>query len=198
MNGFVKELESEELDDKGMAWMEEICYVSLSTVDFIEQFMKSRQQEKRNCIGPLGRGVLGFSRLISQHKLARKMDYIYTKIIGLSIRRPEQSHNHNNQRTVLPSISPPSPENRNQEPDFVSFSDDVHAIKRGLLSEGPSFSVISIVGMPGIGKTTLAKLIYDNKAIVDHFPFRFWTSATDWNELFRDLMGEHIDNKTPR
>ena len=159
--------------------------------------MKSRQQEKRSQVGQLGRDVLGFRHLISQHKLGRKMDYIYSKIIGLSSRRPEQAYGHINQRTVLPSKSSPNPENLNQEPDFVSFSDDVHAIIRRLLSEDPSFSVISIVGMPGIGKTTLANLIYNNKAIVEHFPFRVWTSATDWNDLFRDIIGEHIDNKTP-
>ena len=197
MNGFVKDLESEELDDRGLAWMEELCHVSLSTVDVIDQFMKSRQQEKRSQVGQLGRDVLGFRHLISQHKLGRKMDYIYAKIIGLSSRRPEQAYSHINQRTVLPSKSSPNPENINQEPDFVSFSDDVHAIIRRLLSEDPTFSVISIVGMPGIGKTTLAKLIYNNKAIVEHFPFRVWTSATDWNDLFGDIIGEHIDNKTP-
>ena len=197
MNGFVKDLESEELDDRGLAWMEELCHVSLSTVDVIDQFMKSRQQEKRSQVGQLGRDVLGFRHLISQHKLGRKMDYIYSKIIGLYSRRPEQAYGHINQRTVLPSKSSPNPENLNQEPDFVSFSDDVHAIIRRLLSEDPSFSVISIVGMPGIGKTTLAKLIYNNKAIVEHFPFRVWTSATDWNDLFRDIIGEHIDNKMP-
>ncbi|RVW34248.1 putative disease resistance protein [Vitis vinifera] len=56
-----------------------------------------------------------------------------------------------------------------------------------------SFSVISIVGMPGIGKTTLAKLIYNNKAVVDHFPFRAWTSATHEHKFFRDIMGEHTN-----
>ena len=196
MNGFLKDLESVELNDRGMAWMEELCHVSLSTVDVIDQFMKSRQQVKGSWVGSLGRDVLDFGHLISQHKLAKKLDHIYAMILGLSIRRPEEAHGNSTQRTVPRNTSPiPDP---TQEPDIISFGDDVHAIMTRLLSDDTSFSTISIVGMPGIGKTTLAKLIYNNEAVVDHFPFRAWTSATDWDELFKDLMGQHIDYKAPR
>ncbi|RVW58050.1 hypothetical protein CK203_106943 [Vitis vinifera] len=158
MNGFSKRLESVELNDRGMAWMEELCHVSLSTVDVIDQFMRSRQQVKGSWVGSLGRDVLDFGHLMSQHKLAKKLDHIYAKILGLSIRRPEEAHGNSTQRTVPRNTSPiPDP---TQEPDIISF-------------------------VMMYWKATLAKLIYNNEAVVDHFPFRAWTSATDWDELFK-------------
>ena len=36
--------------------------------------------------------------------------------------------------------------------------------------------MIPIMGMEGIGKTTLAKLIFHHKAVRHHFPFSVWTS----------------------
>lgn len=52
----------------------------------------------------------------------------------------------------------------------VSFYDDVHALMTWLLAEDKSFCVISIVGIKGISKTTLAKLVYNND-IGDRCPY---------------------------
>ena len=45
-----------------------------------------------------------------------------------------------------------------------------------LLTDDQNFRVIPIMGMQGIGKTTLANLIFNHKAVVDHFPFAAWRS----------------------
>ena len=63
-----------------------------------------------------------------------------------------------------------------QEPNLASFGDDVNAIIARLLTEDKSFGVISITGMEGIESTTLSKLIFHHKAVINHFPFALWTS----------------------
>ncbi|XP_055836334.1 putative late blight resistance protein homolog R1B-17 isoform X2 [Solanum dulcamara] len=47
-----------------------------------------------------------------------------------------------------------------------------------LLDEHDELDVISIVGMPGLGKTTLANKVYKNKVVACHFHVRAWCTVT--------------------
>ena len=69
-----------------------------------------------------------------------------------------------------------SPQPTTQEPNLASFTDDVHTMVKRLLTDDKSFRVIPIMGIEGIGKTTLAKLIFNNKHVLNHFLFGVWTS----------------------
>ncbi|XP_075670907.1 disease resistance protein RPM1-like [Castanea sativa] len=60
------------------------------------------------------------------------------------------------------------------------------------LIEGPSNSMVfSVVGIGGLGKTTLVKKVYDNNKVVSHFDCRAWIAVSQsykMDELLRDMI----------
>ncbi|XP_022841561.1 putative late blight resistance protein homolog R1B-14 isoform X2 [Olea europaea var. sylvestris] len=68
-----------------------------------------------------------------------------------------------------------------------------------ILLEGPELLAISIIGMPGLGKTTLANRLYNNPMIINHFHRRIWCVVSRTyqrrNILIDILMSIDTDNK---
>ena len=59
--------------------------------------------------------------------------------------------------------------------DVVGFDDDLNILVEFLLKEGEDNRVASICGMGGLGKTTLAKMVYNHKKIKQHFDCCTWS-----------------------
>nr|XP_043611553.1 putative disease resistance RPP13-like protein 1 [Erigeron canadensis] len=56
-----------------------------------------------------------------------------------------------------------------------------------------NFSVVSIVGLGGIGKTTLTQVLYNDKEVKDHFELKSWVCVSDELDVFSISMAIFID-----
>ncbi|KAK4385792.1 putative late blight resistance proteinR1A-10 [Sesamum angolense] len=60
----------------------------------------------------------------------------------------------------------------------VGFEDDLMTIKHRLCGQSSKLQVVPILGMGGIGKTTLARNAYDDQLVMEHFQIRAWVKVS--------------------
>ncbi|KAL7115018.1 hypothetical protein ACP275_04G157900 [Erythranthe tilingii] len=130
----------------------------------------------------------GSTSLIDLQTVIEEMDSIKKKVI-------EFKDDHNMQPTYSMRAIPSMPLITTDKNTMVGFDEQLLQLLDKLTGQRSNRQIIPIVGMAGIGKTTLAQNAYEHSLIVHHFDIRTWvTISQEYNvrELFVQLLSSLI------
>jgi disease resistance protein RPM1 len=192
---FLKDADKGDLQDGIKTWVKQVREVAYHIEDVIDEYVLHMAQHRHQ------QSLIGFLHMIGNifKKLKPRHD-ISTKIqdIKISIREIKERSERYGSRFIEQGSSSSESNVTWHDPRVGSLfieEDEVVGIESTrdelvswLVGGASKRSVISIVGMGGIGKTTLAKKVYENELVKGHFDCPIWITVSQSYNVQKILM----------
>ncbi|CAL4923038.1 unnamed protein product [Urochloa decumbens] len=191
LQGFLKDADTKRRSGSESAalWVSQLRDAAYEAENVLEEvdYMKKRNRLKKGFVGAISRYARLPSDLIALHKVGneiqrirRKVREIYDTAIRLKILdlgNTELDKGHVEDESLQLQDHGLMVQNF-EDVTVVGFEDDQKEIVEKLTEKDNELSVVSIVGMGGAGKTTLARKICTSDKIKQHFDTIAWVTVS--------------------
>ncbi|KAI7997525.1 Disease resistance protein RPM1 [Camellia lanceoleosa] len=188
MSAFLRVADSmEENDPELKVWVKQVRDAAYDTADVLDKF-------KLHLAHHHGDGFRGFickiicsvKTLKARYQIAYEVQRIKKRVINISVGH----HRYHDRYGILEQGSRPTVVNNTwydcrgdalllEEAELVGIEKPKMELIGWLVEGDPRLKVISVVGMGGLGKTTLVKKVYDDATTKKHFQIRAWINVSE-------------------
>ncbi|GAB4838897.1 hypothetical protein Ancab_028432 [Ancistrocladus abbreviatus] len=195
INAFLRDSEGKRDENQVVReLMRQIRDVAQEAEDAIEDFMlDAEKQRRKNVIGKIfntGNQVANLHCVAEKTKEINKtITNIYNNFqqYGISMNVGGESSDPAHSR--LKASKSVQRRRRDVEKDMVGRKDEADKITTKLITGTPELDFVSIIGMGGLGKTTIARKIYNDVAIRNHFTCRGWVFVSEEYDTRQVVLG---------
>ncbi|KAH6767903.1 hypothetical protein C2S52_018886 [Perilla frutescens var. hirtella] len=162
--GFLKDsVKKRRKDEETKALVQNIRDVVYDVEDFLDAFVTQIIEKKpKNFIQRL------LQRPVDFHSIGKQVEEVKKKVERAMNDKANQKVYEDEQETQKPEVRPP------RQKDVVGFAEVTDELICRLTKETDYLDVVSLIGMFGLGKTTLAWKIFNDPTIIYEFPVRIW------------------------
>ncbi|XP_058114375.1 putative disease resistance protein At1g50180 [Magnolia sinica] len=196
MQSFLEDADAkQQADERVKNWVWDVRDVAYDVEDIIDVFiLRIARLRRPGFMGFFKRYALIFKELVACHKVGLEIKHIKIKIGAISESRLtygiESINCGGGTSSMFQEWRLTSPDV--QEPDFVGFEKDIEALVERLTEGEQRRCVVSVVGMGGLGKTTLTKTVYNSDTVKKHFNSQAWIFISQ-KYVVRDLLQNIIN-----
>ncbi|XP_059656937.1 disease resistance protein RPM1-like [Cornus florida] len=193
--------EKQDIDPQLQAWVDQVRDVAHDTEDVLDEFMLRFSRYH-------GDGFYGFLRKICcSIKNLKARRRIASRIHRIKCRVSQIAQGHQNYSTVSEQGSTSTTVNNTwydrrgdalllEEAELVGMDGRKKQLIGWLVEDSPRLKVVSVVGMGGMGKTTLVKKAYDDMGVKNRFQCHAWITVSQsfhLRELLKDVVRRLFD-----
>ncbi|XP_058202695.1 disease resistance protein RPM1-like [Rhododendron vialii] len=197
---FLKDVDSSPKSKNEMAksWVKQVRALAFEIEDVMDEYILhlSENKKRRGFIGFLRKLTRSITELKPQHGIATQIQGIKQNIRDIKERADRYGFS-----SLEHASSSKTEEKLHDDPRVASLfieEDEVVGIEstqeelihRLIIGESDR-TITSLVGMGGCGKTTLAKKVFDNRKVIEHFDCQAWLSVSQsykTDDIFRRTM----------
>ncbi|KAF7091995.1 hypothetical protein CFC21_094526 [Triticum aestivum] len=193
----------EEPDEQAKCWMKEVRELSYDIHNSIDDFMlrvDDKSAKPKGVKGFINRSMNLLTETKTRHRIGKEIRSLETQVKEVAERRARYKINDNISKATNVTVDPRVCSLNRDLSELVGFDEPATELLK-LLNVGEELKqplkVVSIVGVGGLGKTTLARHVYDKYG--SRFRYRAFVSVSrnpNMVTLLRAILIQVGYNKT--